>query len=69
MINPNAHRLYDKVMDFYEEYSEQEYKVLIYSKSLCDIPCPKLNNQSINLVSKNKEQDNGYEMYLNQHHT
>jgi len=66
IVNPNAHRLYDKVMDFVEEYKEQDYRVLIYSKSLCNQPCPKLNNQCINLDSKNKEQNNGYELYLNE---
>ena len=65
MINPNAHSLYDKIMDFKEEYSEGKYHVLIYSKSLCEQVCPKLNNRCINLADKEKEQDNGYELYLN----
>ena len=64
VVNPNAHRLYDKVMDHKEEYTEPNFKVLVYSKSLCDVPCPKLNNKFINLASKEKEQDNGYELYL-----
>lgn len=66
VVNPNAHRLYDRVMDYSEEYSEPNFKVLIYSKSLCEKPCPKLNNKFINLASKDKEQDNGYELYLKQ---
>ena len=66
VINPNAHKLYDRVMDYKEEYSEPNFKVLIYSKSLCEKPCPKLNNKFINLAAKDKEQDNGYELYLNE---
>lgn len=66
VVNPNAHRLYDKVMDYCEEYNEPNFKVLIYSKSLCEAICPKLNNKFINLASKDKEQDNGYELYLSE---
>lgn len=64
LVNPNAHKLYDKVMDFYEEYNEENFRVLIYSKSLCDKKCSKLNNQFINLTSKENEQNNGYKLYL-----
>ena len=53
-----------KIMDFSEEYVEPDFKVLIYSKSLCNSPCPKLNNKFINLASKDKEQVNGYNIYL-----
>ena len=64
VVNPDAHRLYDRVMDYSEEYTEPNFKVLIYSKSLCGKPCPKLNNKFINLASKDREQDNGYKLYL-----
>ncbi len=64
VVNPNAHRLYDRVMDYSEEYTEPNFKVLIYSKSLCEEHTPKLNNRFINLASKDKEQDNGYDLYL-----
>ena len=66
MINPEAHGLYDNIMDFCEKYVENNYHVLVYSKSLCDVKCPKLNNKCINLVNKSMEQDNGYELYLKQ---
>ena len=64
VINPKAHKLYDKIMDFSEEYVEDKYTVLVYSKTLCEEPCNKLNNKCINLASKSNEQDDGYEMYL-----
>ena len=66
IVNPNAHRLYDKVMDFCEEYTETNFNVLIYSKSLCEKPCPRLNNRFINLASKDNEQVDGYELYIEQ---
>lgn len=61
--NKTAHILYNQIMDFSEEYVEPDFKVLIYSKSLCNSPCPKLNNKFINLASKDKEQDDGYNLY------
>ncbi len=63
--NISACRLYDKVMNFKENYTKETIpNVLVYSKSLCNEICPKFNNKYLGLNFHLKEQEEGYKMYM-----
>ena len=67
--NPSAHKLYDKIMDICEPYDLEKEKCLIYSKSLSGEKVKEFGSgQYLGLDFRNKEQKEGYKMFLRRLH-
>lgn len=66
--NESAHKLYDKIMDICEPYDLEKEKCLIYSKSLNSEKVKKFGSQYLGIDFHNKEQKEGYNMFLRRLH-
>jgi len=62
-----ALKLYEKVMDFGEDYTLEELDMerVVYTKSLTDKTASKWNNRNLFLYLETEKESKGYKAYLN----